>query len=99
MESDIRTGCRYLYSKTHGQLNMAEYEGGTESIAVPLHSEGAIVKLKFALLPHVCALTGRRIWLEKAYRTYERYYGYNGEGITYVHWVDQKEYIKWKLMR
>ena len=83
-----------------GLRNMAEHDGrGDAPRATPLHSEGAIVKLKFALFPHTCALSGRRIWLEKAYRTYERYYGYTGEGVTYIHWVDQKEYIKWKLMR
>lgn len=64
---------------------------------IPLHSDGAIVKLQFALLPHRCALTKRRIWLEKAYRSYERYHGYNGEVVTYIHWVDKNEYIKWKL--
>lgn len=83
-----------------GLRKMAEYEGGMEeAFAVPMHSKGVIAKLKFALFPHTCALSGRRIWLEKAYRTYERYYGYNGESITYIHWVDQHEFIKWKLMR
>lgn len=94
MVLDIRTGYRFHYSKTHGQLDM-----GWQPKPVPLHSERAIVKLKFALFPHKCVLTGRRIWLEKAYRSYERYYGYNGEGVTYVHWVDKNEYIMWKLRK
>ena len=70
-------------------------------MAVPMYREGIKVNLKFTWLPKSCSLTGRRLWLEKAYRTSERYTGTDGSGreakITYVHWVDKYEYIKWKL--
>lgn len=74
-------------------------EEDDDDMPTPMISSGATVTLKFAILPHKCALSGRRIWLEKAYRTYEKYYGYNGEAVTYIHWADKNEYIKWKLKR
>ena len=68
----------------------------------PLYSDGPVVKLKFAFFPHWCAMTRKRIWLEKAYRSVEQYHvrpGAIGRGVTYTHWFDKNEYIKWKLMQ
>jgi len=77
--------------------------GYSESVAVPLHSEGRRVKLRFALFPHKCAISGRRIWLEKAYKSVEKYAGYGDNRqyvqVTYTHWIDKNEYIKWKLQQ
>lgn len=75
---------------------------GYQPKPIPLHSEGKVVNLKFALFPHRCVLSGRRLWLEKAYRVVEQYTGYDDDDmrfrqVTYVHWIDKKEYIMWKL--
>lgn len=77
--------------------------GYSESAAVPMHSEGRKVKLRFALFPHKCAISGRRIWFEKAYKSVEKYAGYGDNRqyhqVTYTHWIDKNEYIKWKLQQ
>ena len=76
-------------------------EEDDSSVATPMYSDGEITELKFCFLPHVCSLTGRRLWLEKAYRTKERYYStfgtHPGHEVTYTQWADKHEYIVWKL--
>lgn len=71
------------------------------TVAVPLHSNGAVTKLKFCILPHKCAVSGRILWLERAYRIRERYYSVNysspEQSVTYTWWVDKHEYIMEKL--
>jgi len=53
-------------------------------------------ELKFAWLPETCALTGKRIWLKKAYRMTRIITG-PGESIFEYRWHDKIEHIIWKL--
>ena len=55
-------------------------------------------ELKFAWLPERCNLTGRRIWLEKAYRMTRIITG-PGESIFEYRWHDKNAHIIWKLTR
>lgn len=68
---------------------------------LPLHTDGEKIKLRFCILPHKCAISGRMLWLETAYRIKEKYYTVdycNSEyKITYTWWVDKHEYIMEKL--
>ena len=94
---------KYLYSRTLGPPDVVKFGSIPTINAVPMYYEGKVVKLKFAILPHKCVLSSRRIWLEKAYRSVEKYSGYgdnrNYHRITYTHWIDKNEYIKWTLMQ
>jgi hypothetical protein len=53
---------------------------------------------KFAWLPEQCYLTGKRIWLEKAYRMTRIITG-PGESIFEYRWHDKNAHIIWKLTR
>ena len=49
---------------------------------------------RFAIIPHRCKLSGKRIWLQYAW--YGRKENYYTSGIWYC-WHDPKEHIIWKL--
>jgi len=53
---------------------------------------------KFAWLPETCYLTGKRIWLKKAYRLTRIITG-PGESIFEYRWHDKNAHIIWKLTR
>jgi hypothetical protein len=55
-------------------------------------------ELKFAWLPETCALTGKLIWLEKAYRLTRIITG-PGESIFEYRWHDKNTHIMWLLKR
>ena len=55
-------------------------------------------ELKFAWLPETCALTGKRIWLKKAYRMTRIITG-PGESIFEYRWHDKNTHIMWLLKR
>ena len=55
-------------------------------------------ELKFAWLPETCYLTGKRIWLKKAYRMTRIITG-PGESIFEYRWHDKNAHIIWKLTR
>ena len=80
---------------------MAEYEGGNESTAVPMHSDGKNAKLRFCFLPHKCDISGKWLWMTTAYRIREKYYSVDYTNpehkITYTWWVDKHTYIMEKL--
>lgn len=54
-------------------------------------------QLKFALLPHTCNLTGKRVWLEYAYRGTAFYRAGDIHFIQENKWHDKNEHIIWKL--
>lgn len=62
-----------------------------------MHSQGVQTKIRFALLPRRCALSGRIIWLQKAHYFYEVYYSITGDIVVYSSWVHKHEYLKWML--
>jgi hypothetical protein len=53
---------------------------------------------KFAWLPHRCDISGKRIWLEYAYRMTRIITG-PGESIFEYRWHDKNTHIMWKLKR
>jgi len=53
---------------------------------------------KFAWLPHRCDISGKRIWLEYAYRMTRIITG-PGESIFEYRWHDKNTHIMWKLTR
>ena len=55
-------------------------------------------ELKFAWLPELCNLTGKKIWLKKAYRLTAMWTG-PGESIFEYRWHDKNAHIIWKLTR
>ena len=55
-------------------------------------------ELKFAWLPETCYLTGKRIWLKKAYRMTRIITG-PGESIIEYRWHDKNTHIMWLLKR
>lgn len=77
---------------------MAEYDG-RDVTATPMHYEGETVKLKFCLTPHVCAISGKRLWFKFAYLLHRKFSNRAAQAyeIVYTHWVDKNEYIIWKL--
>jgi len=55
-------------------------------------------ELKFAWLPQICDISGKRIWLKKGYRMTRMYTG-PGDPIFEHRWHDKIEHIIWKLKR
>jgi hypothetical protein len=55
-------------------------------------------QLKFSWLPETCALTGKCIWLEYAYRMTRIITG-PGESIIEHRWHDKNTHIIWLLKR
>lgn len=53
-------------------------------------------KLAFALLPHKCTRSQKRIWLTHAYKGTRTIYG-PGEPIIEYHWITKEEFILWRL--
>lgn len=70
------------------------------TVATPMYPDPVIVKLRFCFLPKTCQLSGKKLWLTKAYKisqTYRARPGFPEKVITYTHWADQAQYIIWKL--
>ena len=55
-------------------------------------------QLKFAWLPKTCYISGKRIWLKRAYRMTRMITG-PGDPIFEHRWHDKMEHIIWKLKR
>jgi hypothetical protein len=55
-------------------------------------------ELKFAWLPKLCHISGKRIWLEYGYRMTRIITG-PGDPILEHRWHDKMEHIVWKLTR
>ena len=72
-----------------------EEDNGT--VATPMYTDGAIVRLRFCFLPRKCSISGKRLWLTKAYKLTERYYSYTGDEMIYTWWVDKNAYLIEKL--
>jgi hypothetical protein len=53
-------------------------------------------QLKFVLWPHRCALSGKQIWVEHAYRGTRIITG-PGTPVVQHYWIDRNEFIVWKL--
>jgi hypothetical protein len=53
---------------------------------------------KFAWLPVTCYITGKRIWLKKAYRLTRIITG-PGDSIIEYRWHDKNAHIIWELKR
>lgn len=53
---------------------------------------------KFAWFPEKCFISGKRIWLENAYRGTRIIHGLAGESPVVIHrWHNEQEHIFWKL--
>jgi len=55
-------------------------------------------KLKFVWLPETCNISGKRIWLEYAYKLTAMWTG-PGDPIFEHRWHDKNTHIIWKLTR
>ena len=55
-------------------------------------------ELKFAWLPKLCHISGKRIWLQYGYRMTRIITG-PGESILEYRWHDKNAHIIWKLTR
>jgi hypothetical protein len=55
-------------------------------------------KLSFALWPHHCELTGRKLWLQYAYEGTATWHG-PGDSIDEVHWHDKTEHLIYLLKK
>ena len=55
-------------------------------------------ELKFVWFPKTCYLSGKRIWLKKAYRLIRMYVG-PGDPIFEYRWHDKNTHIMWMLKR
>lgn len=53
-------------------------------------------KLKFAWYPHTCNKSGKRIWLQHAYRGFRVITG-PGEPIYFYRWLTSTEYLIKKI--
>jgi hypothetical protein len=53
-------------------------------------------QLKFAVVPHRCAVSGQRIWLELAYRGTRIVTG-PGTPIVEHFWINRNEFVIWRL--
>lgn len=63
----------------------------------PFYSKLMIgTELKFAWLPKTCNISGKRIWLQYAYRLTRIITG-PGESIFEYRWHDKAEHLIWKL--
>jgi len=56
-------------------------------------------ELKFAWLPKICNLTGKRIWLKKSYRLTLAMWTGPGDTIFEYKWQDKNAHIIWMLQR
>ena len=54
-------------------------------------------ELKFILFPRKCYITGKALWLEKAYKQTAMYTG-PGDPVFEHRWYDKNEFIKYKLL-
>jgi len=53
-------------------------------------------QLKFAVVPHRCAVSGQQIWLESAYRGTRIVTG-PGTPIVEHFWINRSEFVIWRL--
>lgn len=53
-------------------------------------------ELKLCWLPKKCFLSGQNLWGKKAYKGVRYIHG-PGEPVRDVYWIDQNEFIMWKL--
>lgn len=58
----------------------------------------AIWELTFALWPRRCSQSGKRIWMEYAYRGEARWYG-PGDPVYETQWHSQAEHMIWLLKK
>ena len=56
-------------------------------------------KETFAMLPHVCRISKRWIWLKKAYKGVATYNTGSVFPVTETHWHETGEHIKWLLTK
>ncbi len=54
--------------------------------------------LKWCLRPHTCFLTGRQLWMKRAYRGIRWIHG-PGEPVEEIYWVDKDQFLLWHLTK
>ena len=67
-----------------------------EELLKPYLEQAQYWQLKFAVVPHRCAISGQRIWLEYAYRGTRIITG-PGDSIVEHFWIGRNEFMIWKL--
>jgi hypothetical protein len=55
------------------------------------------VRLKLCLLPRICSVSKKSIWLKQAYRKRTIYGSYGGNFVEDI-WYSKEEYIKARLL-
>jgi hypothetical protein len=67
-----------------------------EQFLEPYLKQAGDWRLKFAVVPHRCAVSGRRIWMEYAYRG-TRTYGPRDHQTAEHFWISSIEFMIWRL--
>jgi hypothetical protein len=67
-----------------------------EQLLEPYLKRAGDWQLKFAVVPHRCAVSGQRIWLEHAYRG-TRTIRHGDHLITEYFWINRSEFVIWRL--
>lgn len=64
----------------------------------PFYDRVIGTELKFAWLPKICEISGKKIWLKRGYRLTRMITG-PGDIIFEYRWHDKNAHIVWKLTR
>ena len=64
----------------------------------PFYDRVIGTELKFAWLPKICEISGKKIWLKRGYRLTRMITG-PGDPIFEHRWHDKNAHIIWKLTR
>jgi len=67
-----------------------------EELIRPYLNRATDWKLKFSIVPQRCSISGKRIWLERAYRGTRTITG-PGTPVIEHFWVRSEEFIIWNL--
>jgi hypothetical protein len=67
-----------------------------EQLLEPYLKQAGSWQLKFAVVPHRCAVSGQRIWLEHAYRG-TRTIRSGDQFMTEHFWINRSEFVIWRL--
>lgn len=83
-------------SPTLGRIQMSMIDLSYEEFIRPYLVKATNWNLKFSIMPHRCAISGKRIWLENAYKGTRTITG-PGTPIIEHYWVRYDEFVIWNL--
>jgi hypothetical protein len=67
-----------------------------EQLLEPYVKQAQHWQLKFAIMPHRCAVSGQQIWMEYAYRGTRTIIG-PGTPVVEHFWINRSEFVIWRL--